>query len=245
MVTLLGQGVDYIIVDSCPALVPAQVLTSDTGQGQKATSAQLMATGMMKITPLVSSTGQSIVHFINQVRNKPMTMTWERPEQETGGNALKFYSSYRFEVVKSTDIEKQVLGQDGVFRKKKVGVNSCIRLIKNKTSPIPPYLPSATYHFDFDVYFEDFKDEQGFEYYRGVDVVKDYIDTAIRCGVIEQTTSWFKYGDIKALGKEKLILELRNNPDVMGKIRDDVFSKMKVSVRVPADAPETPVEAVG
>jgi recombination protein RecA len=230
IIILLREGIDYIIVDSCPALVPRQVLLTETGQGQKATDAQLMSQGLKKITPIVSSTGRSLVHFVNQKRSKPMAMAWERNETETGGNALKFFSSYRFDVVNVDDIEKSVLGADGQFRKKKVGVNSCVKMIKSKVAPIPPFLPSKNYHFDFDVYFEDFKDDEGLEYNRGVDVVKDYVETGLRCEVITQSSSWFYYGDLKTNGKTEMIRQLRANPEIMSQIRDDVFTKMKVAI---------------
>ena len=229
-VTLIGQGVDYLIIDSCPALTPSQVVINDTGQGQKATRAQLMASGLEKITPLVNANGQTLVHFINQMRGKPMTMSWDRPEQETGGNALKFFSSYRFEVVRSIDIDRKVLGVDGIFREKKVGVTSFCRIIKNKTAPIPPSSSTegcSNYHFDFDVYFESFKDDMGLEYHRGVDVVKDYVETGIRTGVIKQVSSWFSFGSIKTNGKIELLKKIKEQPDVMAEIRDEVFDKMK------------------
>jgi len=225
---LLGQGVDYIIIDSCPALTPTQVMINDTGQGQKATQAQLMSGGLQKITPLVNSNGQTLVHFINQKRGRPMSQQWQSPETETGGNALKFFSSYRFEVIHADDIIKQVLGADGVYRQKKVGVTSRVRIIKNKTCPIPSYLSGASYHFEFDVYFEPFKDENGIEYHRGVDVVKDYCSVGVRCGVIKQTSSWFSFGSIKANGEIALIQKIRENPSVMGEIRGEVFDKMGV-----------------
>ena len=106
MTLLIGQGVDYIIVDSCPALTPSTVIINETGQGQKATRAQLMTMGLEKITPLVNANGQANIHFINQMRGLPMNMY--KSEQETGGNALKFFSSYRFQVVKTEDINKKV-----------------------------------------------------------------------------------------------------------------------------------------
>jgi recombination protein RecA len=230
MVTLIGQGVDYLIVDSCPALTPSQVVTNDTGQGQKATRAQLMASGLEKITPIVNANGQTLVHFVNQMRGKPMTMSWDRPEQETGGNALKFFSTYRFEVVRAEDINKKVLGADGIFREKKVGVTSYCKIIKNKTAPIPPTISAekcSSYHFDFDVYFESFKEETGLEFHRGVDVVKDFIETGIRTGVIKQSSSWFSFGSIKTNGKIDLIQEIKKNPKIMAEIRGEVFDKMK------------------
>ena len=226
MVLLLGRGIDYMIVDSCPALTPSSVIVNDMGFGQKAQPAQLMAAGLSKISPLVNANGQTLVHFINQKRGKPMSGPYERPEQETGGNALKFFSSYRFEVVRATDIIKKVLGIDGVYREKKVGVNSCVRIIKNKTGPIPPYITGTTYHFDFDVYFELFRDEDGIEYHRGIDICKDYCATGLRVGVIKQNSSWFSFGNLKANGMNDLIIKIKEKPEIMNEIRGEVFDKM-------------------
>jgi len=226
MATLIGLGADYIILDSCPALNPSQVMMNVTGHGQKSPIGQLMSSGLNKITPIVNANGQTLVHFINQKRGRPMAKPWESSEIETGGNALKFYSSYRFEVVHAEDIHKNVLGADGVYREKKVGVTSKVRIIKNKTAPIPPYLPSVNYHFEFDVYFEPFKDETGMEYHRGVDVVKDFVATGIRTGVIVQKSSWFSFGPISANGEQAMILKVRDKPETMNEIRAEVFDKM-------------------
>lgn len=233
MVTLIGQGVDLVILDSCPALNPSQIMMNEMGQGQKAAVSQLMSSGLNKLTPIVNANGKTLVCFINQKRGRPMSKPWESPETETGGNALKFYSSYRFEVTDAQDIIKKVLGIDGIFREKKVGVTSKVRLIKNKTAPIPPYLPSTNYHFEFDVYFEPFKDDTGIEYHRGVDIIKDYCQTGIRVGVIKQTSSWFSFGTIKANGEAALIQKIKEQPDIMNEIRGEVFDKMGVISKPP------------
>ena len=226
MVLLIGRGVDYMIVDSCPALTPTSVITNDMGYGQKAQLSQLMAMGLGKISPLVNANGQTLVHFINQKRGRPMAGMYEKSEQETGGNALKFFSTYRFEVVKATPILKKVLGVDGQFREKIVGVTSCVRIIKNKTCPIPPYIPSTTYHFEFDLYFEPFKDDTGMEFHRGLDVVKDYVSTGLRTGVIKQASSWFSFGSVKGNGMTELVQRIKEKPEVMSEIRDEVFQKV-------------------
>jgi len=226
MMLCLQMDVDYIILDSCPALVPSQVFINDVGQGQKATTAQLMSEGVKKASSLAAATGHSLVHFINQIRGKPMATRWEKSEIETGGNALKFYSSYRFEVVSYEEIRRKVEGVDGVFREKRVGVNSRVKVVKNKTAPIPAELPSTNYHFDFDVYFENFRDEAGIEYMRGVDVVKDYVDTGIRTGVVKQASSWFSFGPLNENGKAALINKIKERPEVMNDIRAEVFDAM-------------------
>lgn len=252
MMLCLQMGVDYIILDSCPALVPAQVFINDMGQGQKATTAQLMAEGVKKASSLAAATGQSLVHFVNQIRGKPMAQRWEKSEIETGGNALKFYSSYRFEVVAYEEIRKKVEGIDGQFREKRVGVNSRVLIAKNKTAPVPPELPSTRYHFDFDVYFENFRDDEGVEYIRGVDVVKDFVDTGIRTGVIKQRSSWFSFGELNENGKPALISKIKERPEILNEIRGEVFTAMGMidgsgmagQIVEPIDS-EEPLQAIG
>jgi recombination protein RecA len=229
MFLCLKMGVDYIILDSCPALIPDQVMINEMDQGQKAPEAQLLSRGIKIATGRASSNGTSLVHFINQKRSKPMAQKWERNEIETGGNALKFYSSYRFDVVSHEDIIKKVLGVDGQYRAKKVGVNSRVRIIKNKTAPIPSELPSKNYHFDFDVYFEDFIDDEKIEYRRGVDVAKDFMETGIRTGVVKQSSSWFSFSTINANGRPAFVKALKEQPAIMGEIRDEVFAKMGIA----------------
>ena len=229
MKILLMMGVDYTILDSCPALLPSQALVNDIGQGQKATVAQLLSEGIKMSSSLAAATGQSLIHYINQKRGRPMAGPYQKSEIETGGNALKFYSSYRFEVVGAEDIEKNVLGVDGQYRNKKVGVNSKVRIIKNKTCPIPPYLASTSFHFDFDVYFEEFRDDEGLDYIRGVDVVKDFVETGVRAGVIKQQSSWFSFGSLKGNGKASLIKQIKENPTVLNEIRGEVFQAMGIN----------------
>lgn len=229
MKLLLQWGIDYIILDSCPAIMPAQALVNEVGgQGQKATSAQLLSEGIKMSSTFAAATGRSIVSYINQKRGRPMATMWQKSEYETGGNALKFYSSYRFEVVGHEDIVKNVETINGTFTSKIVGVNSRIRIIKNKTSPLPAFLPSKNYHFDFDVYFEEFRDDEGVEYIRGVDVVKDFVDTGVRAGVVKQSSSWFSFADLKGNGKAQLIKQLKERPEYLNQIRGEVFQAMGI-----------------
>ena len=67
--TLVQQGVEFIVVDSCPALVPSLTFQNQVGEGQKAQNAQLMSDGLKKLTPIVASYGNSCVWFINQLRS--------------------------------------------------------------------------------------------------------------------------------------------------------------------------------
>ena len=91
-----SRGVDLIIVDSVSALVPKAELEGDMGDSHMGLQARLMSQGMRKLCGVTSKTG-TIVIFINQVREKIGVM-FGNPETTTGGRALKFFASARFEV---------------------------------------------------------------------------------------------------------------------------------------------------
>ena len=122
---------------------------------------------------------------------------------------------------------------DGTYAPRKVGITAGIKIHKNKTAPEPQLLPSKNYHFEFDIYFLEHQDENGLVYGRGVDVVKDYVDTGIRLGVIKQKSSWFSFANINENGAVNLIKAVRANPAVMGQIRDEVFGIFNSKLEAP------------
>jgi len=89
-------AVDVIVVDSVSALVPKAELDGDMGDSHMGLQARLMSQAMRKLVGTASKSG-TILIFINQVRMKIGVM-FGNPETTTGGNALKFYASLRFEV---------------------------------------------------------------------------------------------------------------------------------------------------
>lgn len=89
-------AVDVIVVDSVSALVPKAELDGDMGDSHMGLQARLMSQAMRKLVGTAAKSG-TIIIFINQVRMKIGVM-FGNPETTTGGNALKFYASLRFEV---------------------------------------------------------------------------------------------------------------------------------------------------
>ena len=80
------------------------------GDASVGVQARLMSKALRKMTSSISKTGATCV-FINQLRSKIGVM-FGNPETTTGGNALKFYSSVRIDIRKSTQIKdgEKVLG---------------------------------------------------------------------------------------------------------------------------------------
>lgn len=219
MKILIQNGIEFIIVDSLPALVPSSRMNATIGQGQKATSAVLIAEGLQQITPLLNGFRRSIVWMINQKRMKPMVM-FGPTEGHTGGEAIRFFESYSLEVKKRADIIKKVPGLSGQFEDRRIGVTVEAKLHKNKTASIP------IDPIQYDIYFETVIDQQGSQYYAGVDVYKDVVQTAVAMGVIAKSSSWFSYGDLKANGEEAFISALRaGDKSFLERIRSDVLGR--------------------
>lgn len=222
---LVQRQVHFIGVDSCPALVPSLTFNTQVGEGQKAQNAQLMSSGLQKLTPIVSSYGRSCVWFINQIRLNIAIgggPSMGPKEKSTGGTALRFYASYMFECRKIEDIIMKVVTADGL-QDTRVGARMGIQIVKNKTSGIPMPMPGKIYHLEYDIMFTPFTDENGIQYASGVDVIKDYVEVGIATGIIQQAGAWYNVSELKCQGKVELIKQLRVRPDVMQHIRDAVL----------------------
>ena len=222
MKILVQNGIEMIIVDSLPALVPSSRMNATIGQGQKATSAVLIAEGLQQLTPLLNGFKRSTIWMINQKRMKPMVM-WGPTEGHTGGEAIKFFESYSIEAKKRNDIIKKVPNSTGQFEERRIGVTIEAKLHKNKTASIPCEA------IQYDIYFENVVDDEGMHYYPGVDIYKDVVQVAIQSGVIDKSSSWYTYGDIKTNGEAAFIDVLRaSDPAILQKIRSEVLSGKKV-----------------
>ena len=115
--------VDLIIVDSVAALVPQAELDGEMGDVTIGLQARMLSKAMRKLTGTLNE-HQCAVIFINQIRMKINTgFMMGNPETTTGGNALKFYSSTRIELRKTTAIKSG----DEV-----IGNNVKIKIVKNK-----------------------------------------------------------------------------------------------------------------
>lgn len=121
---ILSKVYAVIVVDSVAALVPLAEIEGDMGQAQMGLQARLMSQAMRKLNAAVANSGTCLI-FINQVRQK-IGVVFGNPETTTGGVALKFYSSLRISVHKST-VEKN---SGGAF-----GQEVRIKIEKNKMAP--------------------------------------------------------------------------------------------------------------
>jgi recombination protein RecA len=189
-ILIRSGGIDVVVVDSVAALVPRAEIDGNVGDHHVGLQARLMSHAMRKFTGVLSRTNTVLI-FINQIRMKIGVM-FGSPETTTGGNALKFYSSIRIDIRKTTPIKE---GQEVIGNLTKV------KIVKNKVSP-----PFKTAEFDI-VYGE------------GVSKTGDLLDLGVDQGIVDKSGAWYSYQDERiGQGRENAKKFLKEHPEIMAGI---------------------------
>lgn len=199
--TLVRSGaLDVLVVDSVAALVPKAELEGEMGDAQMGLQARLMSQALRKLTGSISKSKTTVI-FINQLRMK-IGVFFGNPETTTGGNALKFYSSQRLDIRKMTSIKN---GQDVI------GFRTKVKVVKNKMAP--PFREA-----EFDIIFGE-----------GISREGDVLDLAAANGIIEKSGAWYSYkGDRIGQGRDNSRVFLKENPDIMAAVENDVRTKLGI-----------------
>ena len=199
--TLVRSGaLDVLVVDSAAALVPKAELEGEMGDAQMGLQARLMSQALRKLTGSISKSKTTVI-FINQLRMK-IGVFFGNPETTTGGNALKFYSSQRLDIRKMTSIKN---GQDVI------GFRTKVKVVKNKMAP--PFREA-----EFDIIFGE-----------GISREGDVLDLAAGNGIIEKSGAWYSYkGDRIGQGRDNSRVFLKENPEVMAQVENDVRAKLGI-----------------
>jgi len=198
-----SNGVDVIVVDSVAALVPRAELDGEMGDSLPGLQARLMSQALRKLTAIVSQSNTCFI-FINQIREKIGVM-FGNPETTSGGRALKFYASLRL------DIRRIGAIKDG---DRVVGNRTRVKVAKNKVAP-----PFRECEFDI-------------MYGEGVSREGDLIDLAVIQRVIEKSGAWFSYkGERLGQGRENAKQSLKENPELLTRIENEVKTKLGMPVR--------------
>jgi len=127
-----SNAFDIIVVDSVAALVPKSEIEGNMGDSSMGVQARLMSQALRKLTGVISKS-KTVVVFINQIRLKIGVM-FGNPETTTGGQALKFYASQRFDIRKIGNLTSN---------NEIVGTRVKVKVVKNKMAA-----PFKTIEFD-------------------------------------------------------------------------------------------------
>jgi recombination protein RecA len=198
-----SNGVDVIVIDSVAALVPRAELDGEMGDSLPGLQARLMSQALRKLTAIVSQSNTCFI-FINQIREKIGVM-FGNPETTSGGRALKFYASVRF------DIRRIGALKDG---DRVVGNRTKVKVVKNKVAP-----PFRECEFDI-------------MYGEGISREGDVLDLGATHRIIEKSGAWFSYkGDRLGQGRENAKQSLKDNPELLRRIENEVKLKLGMPVR--------------
>jgi recombination protein RecA len=200
---LIRSGaIDIIVIDSVAALTPKSEIEGEMGESKMGLQARLMSQALRKLTGTISRTGCCCI-FINQLREKIGVM-FGNPETTTGGNALKFYASIRFDIRRIGQIK------DG---EAVVGNRTRVKVVKNKVSP-----PFRLAEFDI-------------MYGEGISKVGEIVDLGVDKGVIKKSGSWFSYNETKlGQGRDAVKQLLMDNPE----LSEELETKIRVQMADPS-----------
>jgi len=192
---LIRSGaIDILVIDSVAALTPKAEIEGEMGDSQMGLQARLMSKALRKLTGSIHKTGTCCI-FINQLRDKIGVM-FGNPETTTGGNALKFYSSVRVDIRRSSQIK------DG---DEVIGNRTKVKIVKNKVAP--PFRRA-----EFDIMYGE-----------GISKVGEILDLGVDLDIIKKSGSWFSYGETRlGQGRDAVKQIIADNEEMMIELEDKI-----------------------
>ncbi|MDB2485206.1 recombinase RecA [bacterium] len=196
---LIRSGaIDILVIDSVAALTPKAEIEGEMGDNQMGLQARLMSKALRKLTGSISKANTCCI-FINQLREKIGVM-FGNPETTTGGNALKFYSSVRVDIRRSTAIKNA---------DKIIGNRTRVKVVKNKVAP--PFQQA-----EFDIMYGE-----------GISKTGEIIDLGVEMNIINKSGSWYSYGDTKlGQGRDAVKEILLDNPELSEELENKIIDQL-------------------
>jgi len=196
---LIRSGaIDILVIDSVAALTPKAEIEGEMGDNQMGLQARLMSKALRKLTGSISKANTCCI-FINQLREKIGVM-FGNPETTTGGNALKFYSSVRIDIRRSSAIKNA---------DKIIGNRTRVKVVKNKVAP--PFQQA-----EFDIMYGD-----------GISKTGEIIDLGVEMNIINKSGSWYSYGDTKlGQGRDAVKEILLDNPELSEELENKIIDQL-------------------
>jgi len=203
-------AVDLVVIDSVAALTPKAELEGEMGDSHMGLQARLMSQALRKLTAVAYRGGTSLV-FLNQLRQK-IGVTFGSPETTTGGNALKFYASMRFDVRRIGQVK---VGDEPV------GGRTRVKVAKNKCAP--PFCEA------------EFEIRWGI----GIDAMSELLDLGIARGLIDKSGNHLSFaGSPLGNGRERSRESLAQSLELQNTLRQAIVAAgpMRPGRRVDAEA---------
>ena len=212
---LMDAGVDIIVVDSISALLPAIYFEKDGNELKDLQDTKQIGAEAKDMTHAVKmlnyANKNTLLVLISQQRNQFGSM--HASHIPTGGMAVKFFSSTVIKLwsseAEANAIKAGVKVGDKIIEQR-VGrpVNWIIDY--NKLGP-----PNLSGQYDF--------------YYQGdtlgVDGIGETLDVAEMCGVVEKGGAWYTVNGERLQGRAKAVQYLRDNPEVIDILREEINAK--------------------
>ncbi len=195
-----SNSIDVLVIDSVAALVPRAEIEGQMGDSHMGLQARLMSQALRKITGAISKSRTCVI-FTNQIRQK-IGIVYGNPETTTGGNALKFYSSIRMDIRKTSTI-KDSKGEE-------IGSKVRVKVVKNKLAP--PFKQA-----EFDIEFAE-----------GISRAGSVIDVAVDMGIVEKKGSWISLnGEQLGQGRDQVKDLINNDKELEAKLLAAIKEKLK------------------
>lgn len=198
--SLVRSGIiDVVVVDSVAALTPQAEIEGEMGAQFIGLQARLMSQALRKITALADKSNTLII-FINQIRERIGMMGYGDPTTTPGGRALKFYASVRIELKRIAQIKK---GEEVV------GNRTRAKVAKNKVAP-----PFRIAEFDI-------------MYGEGISYEGDVLAMGIKENVVKKTGNTYSFeGEKLGVGIEASRERLKSDKKLLAQIQKAVLASL-------------------
>ncbi len=189
-------AVDLVVIDSVAALTPKAELEGEMGDAHMGLQARLMSQALRKLTAAAYRSDTTLM-FLNQLRQK-IGVTFGSPETTTGGNALKFYASMRFDVRRISQVK---VGDEPV------GGRTRVKIAKNKCSR--PFCEA------------EFEIRWGI----GIDSLSELLDLGLARGLVDKTGNHLSFaGSPLGNGRERSRETLAASSELQNTLRQAILA---------------------
>lgn len=220
-----SQSVDMVVIDSLPALSPAEEIEKAMDEFTVGRGALLTGQFLRKCTKALNrfDGGRACTCiFINQWRDR-IGVTRGDPRTTPGGKAKNYFFWTRAELSRTDWITKS---------KERIGITTKLRTFKNKAAP-------AQREAEVDFYF----DEGGSVPPGQFDTAKQTTDVALLYEVIERSGSRYDFrGEKLCIGRDALYTMMQDDPGLVERIYNDVMARARGEE--PEPEPEPPKRGI-